>query len=62
MNENRFEKGEITQKCRSNMEKLTLSYAPVRPPLQERRRMSEANHSLSKCGDIRAQIHIGPSQ
>ena len=39
-----------------------LSYAPVRPPLQERRRMSEANHSLSKCGDIRAQIHIGPSQ
>ena len=26
MNENRFEKGEITQKCRSNMEKLTLLY------------------------------------
>ena len=25
----------------------------VRPPLQERRGMSEANHSLSKCGDIR---------
>ena len=39
-----------------------LSKAPVRPPLQERRRMSEANHSLSKCGDIRAQIHKAPSQ
>ena len=43
-------------------ELMFLYYAPVRPPLQERRRMSEANHSLSKCGDIRAQIHIGPSQ
>ena len=39
-----------------------ITYCAVRPPLQERRRMSEANHSLSKCGDIRAQIHIGPSQ
>ena len=51
-----------TETRKQNNELLNLSYAPVRPPLQERRRMSEANHSLSKCGDIRAQIHIGPSQ
>ena len=30
-----------------------FTYCAVRPPLQERRGMSEANHSLSKCGDIR---------
>ena len=31
----------------------TVTDCAVRPPLQERRGMSEANHSLSKCGDIR---------
>ena len=34
----------------------------VRPPLQERRGMSEANHSLSKCGDIRRYTPQGTSQ
>ena len=52
----------INSKLWDMLKEKGLSYAPVRPPLQERRRMSEANHSLSKCGDIRAQIHIGPSQ
>ena len=33
--------------------KPRLTDCAVRPPLQERRGMSEANHSLSKCGDIR---------
>ena len=31
----------------------SITDCAVRPPLQERRGMSEANHSLSKCGDIR---------
>ena len=52
----------IEELARTLDKQTDLSKAPVRPPLQERRRMSEANHSLSKCGDIRAQIHKAPSQ
>ena len=35
---------------------FTITDCAVRPSLQERRGMSEANHSLSKCGDIRARM------
>ena len=43
----------IKEAVESNKYHLIFTYCAVRPPLQERRGMSEANHSLSKCGDIR---------
>ena len=36
-----------------DIERFTVTDCAVRPSLQERRGMSEANRSLSKCGDIR---------
>ena len=49
--ENLMTKNELESYVADIRERITD--CAVRPPLQERRGMSEANHSLSKCGDIR---------